>query len=128
MISVILLLLAFVAGGLILGGRGPAKGRTVSAESSPDPAITNDRASGSLGAYKWVGKLGYQAVPLRQGWDKLDRNSSDLLLAVDPQVWEPMATLTGSGQGGSDRTLLTVRDAQPSESGWRPGRAIRPYS
>ena len=111
LVSVILLLLAFVAGGLILGGRGPAKGRTVSAESSPDPAITNDRATGSLGAYHWVGKLGYRAAPWRQGWDKLDKNSSDLLLVVDPQVWEPMATLTGNGQGAADHTTLTARDA-----------------
>ena len=111
LIAVILLLLGFVVGGLLLGGRGAVKGRMVSEESSPDPAITNDRASGSMGVYKWVGRLGYHPAQWRKGWGELDPNSPDLLLIVDPQVQEPMATLTGGGLGNGGQTSLSAKDA-----------------
>lgn len=111
LIAVILLVLAFIAGGLLLGGRGAATGRNVSAEDTPNPAITNDRPSGSRGAFEWVRTLGYQPEAWRQSWTRLDPRSPALLLVIDPQVQQPAFTLTGRGGGDSNQTLLAARDA-----------------
>lgn len=111
LIAVIFLLMAFVVGGLLLGGRGAATGRSGSKEDTPNPSITNNRASGSLGAWQWVQRQGYQPVAWRQNWTALDRSRPDVLLIIDPQVQEPFATLTGGGSESSDRTQLASRDA-----------------
>ena len=110
-IAVVGLLLAFVAGGLLLGGRGAATGRVVSEEAGPNPSITNNRASGSLGAFQWVKKQGYQPIAWRQNWTALDAAAPDVLLVIDPQVQQPFATLTGGGDENNDRTQLAARDA-----------------
>ncbi len=111
-IAIILLLLAFIAGGLLLGGRGAGAGRVASEEAGPNPSITNNRASGSLGAFDWVKSLGYQPTAWRQNWTGLDPTAPGVLLVIDPQVQEPFATLTGGGSGDGDRTQLSASDAE----------------
>ena len=111
MIAVVLLLLAFVVGGLLLGGRGAATGRVVSEETGPNPSIANNRASGSLGAFQWVKSQGYQATAWRQNWTGLNPAAPDVLLIIDPQVQQPFATLTGGGSENADRTQLGPHDA-----------------
>lgn len=116
-VAVVLLLLLFVAGGLMLGGRGTEKSHQVGAETSPDPSVYNDRASGSKGAWEWVGKLGYQPQVWRHGWGELGQSQADVLLVIDPRVEQSFSTLTGMGGGqdsdGEDRTILGARDAPP---------------
>ena len=111
LIAVILLLLAFIAGGLLLGGRGATTGRHASMEGTRNPSITNDRASGSQGVFQWVRALGYQPEAWRQSWSRLDSSDAAVLVVVEPQVQQPSFTLTGRGQGSADRTLLAPRDA-----------------
>lgn len=110
LIAVLLLLALFVAGGLLLGGRGPSAARTPGPEDAPNPAYTNNRASGSRGAFLWAQTLGYKPVPWRQSWSSLAPAESGVLLVIDPDVEENLVTLTGSGgQGG--KTQLTAQDA-----------------
>ena len=111
LIAVLLLLALFVAGGLLLGGRGAAPRRTVGAEEAPDPSVTNDRASGSKGVYEWTERLGYRPTVWRQDWSRLTPAESGVLLAIDPQVQNPIISITGGGQNGGDRTRLSARDA-----------------
>ena len=111
LVAVLFLLALFVAGGLLLGGRGTAPKRTVGAEGGRDPSITNDRASGSRGAFEWTAQLGYQPAVWRQSWSRLSPSEPGVLLVIDPQIQEPMATITGGGKNGGDRTLLAQRDA-----------------
>ena len=111
LIAVVLLLALFVAAGLLLGGQGPAARRLSGLEDTPNPAYTNDRSSGTKGAFEWVGKLGYTPVPWRQSWRELPVSEHGVLLVVDPRVAEPVVTLTGRGGGSGDRTLLGRRDA-----------------
>lgn len=109
LIAVLLLLTLFVAGGLLLGGRGPSAARPPGREETPNPSFTNDRASGMRGAFVWTRKLGYEPAPWRQSWANLSASEDGLLLIADPQVAEPVAALTG-GQSG-DSAELTARDA-----------------
>ena len=111
LIAVLLLLALFIAGGLLLGGRGPQAARLPGEESAPNPSFTNDRASGMRGAFVWTGKLGYEPVPWRQSWSKLRASENGILLIADPQVAQPVAALTGSGQS-SDPAELTAKDAE----------------
>ena len=111
LIAVVLLLLAFVAGGILLGGRGTGMRRLPSQESAADPAITNTRASGSKGVFEWIGALGYQPRVWRQNWERLPADGADVLLVIDPYVQEPFATLTGDVGDDSDRTRLSAQDA-----------------
>lgn len=120
-VAVILLLLAFVAGGLLLGGRGAATGRVVSEESGPNPSIANNRASGSRGVFQWVKSQGYQPAAWRQSWTGLDPAASDVLLVIDPQVEQPFATLTGGAEEGKS-TRLSARDAGLLEHWLASGR------
>lgn len=109
LIAVLLLLALFVAGGLLLGGRGAAPRRTIGAEESPDPSVTNDRASGSKGVYEWTARLGYRPIVWRQGWSRLSPSEPGVLLVVDPQVQDAVVTITGGGKG--DPTRLAAHDA-----------------
>ena len=111
LIAVLLLLALFVAGGLLLGGRGAAPRRTVGAEEAPNPSVTNDRASGSKGVYEWTARLGYQPTDWRQNWTRLSSAEPGVLLVIDPQVQNPMFSITGGGQSGGDRTQLSAHDA-----------------
>jgi len=113
LIAVVLLLLAFIAGGILLGGHGTGLRRPPGQESTPNPAVTNTRASGSKGAFDWIGTLGYQPTIWRQNWDHLPSDGADVLLVIDPHVREPFATLTGSSGGAEDgdQTELSARDA-----------------
>ena len=110
LIAVLVLLALFVAGGLLLGGRGPSAARLPGREDTPNPSFTNDRDSGMRGAFVWTEKLGYEPVPWHRSWAKLPAGESGVLLVADPQVAEPVVSLTGSGQS-NDPTLLTARDA-----------------
>ncbi len=112
LIAVVLLLLAFVVGGLLLSGRGTGLARLPGRESDLDPAVSNTRASGSRGVYEWVGALGYQPTVWRQSWARLPESDSSILLVVDPHVAEPFATLSGSGsmEQESDKTQLSAQD------------------
>lgn len=109
--AVLLLLALFVASGLLLGGRGPSAARPPGPEPSPNPSFTNDRASGMRGAFVWTRKLGYEPVAWRQSWTRLSPAEDGVLLVADPQVAEPVAALTGSGQS-DDPAELTARDAE----------------
>ena len=109
LIAVLLLLALFVAGGLLLGGRGAAPRRTVGAENGRDPSVTNDRASGSRGVFEWTAQRGFQPTVWRRSWADLPSAGPGVLLVIDPQVQEPMATISGSG--GADPTRLAARDA-----------------
>ncbi|MDQ2800280.1 MAG: hypothetical protein M3Y13_11645 [Armatimonadota bacterium] len=111
LVAVLLLIALFLAGGLLLGGRGAAPARTAGAEAYPDPSITNDRASGSKGAFEWTEKLGYRPVAWRQSWTRLSPSESGVLLVIDPEIEESFTTLTGNGGSNGDRTTLGVQDA-----------------
>ncbi len=110
LIAVLLLLALFIAGGLLLGGRGPGAARLPGPEPAPNPSSTNDRASGMRGAFVWTQKLGYEPVAWRQSWSHLSPSENGVLLIADPQVAEPVPALTGSGQS-RDPAELTARDA-----------------
>ncbi len=111
LIAVLLLLALFIAGGLLLGGRGPQAARLPGSETTPNPSFTNDRASGMRGAFVWTQKLGYDPAPWRQSWAKLSSSENGVLLIAEPQVAEPVAALTGGGQS-SDPAELTAQDAE----------------
>jgi hypothetical protein len=111
LIAVCFLILVFIAGGLLLGGRGTSPPRTVGAEEHPNPSLTNDRASGSKGVYEWTAKLGYRPTPWRQHWEQLTAGESGVLLVIDPQVNEPAMSLTGGNKADTDRTRLSAPDA-----------------
>ena len=113
LIAVVLLLLAFIVGGILLGGRGSGLARMPGHESERDPTITNTRSSGSRGVYEWVEALGYRPSAWRQRWEKLPADRPSVLLIIDPHVQEPFATLTGrgGGQDARDRTRLSAQDA-----------------
>ena len=112
LITVFFLLLLFIAGGLLLGGRGAAPARVVGPEASPNPSVTNDRASGSRGVYEWTASLGYQPTAWRQNWSRLRASEDGILLVIDPQVSEPMMRLTGGSAGDTDKTVLAAPDAE----------------
>ena len=111
LITVLMLLALFVAAGLLLGGRGSSASRLPGPEETPNPSYTNDRASGTKGAFEWAETLGYEPVPWRQSWSRLSASETGVLLIVDPRIQEPIAALTGNGNFGNDQTLLSVRDA-----------------
>lgn len=111
LVAVLFLLALFVAGGLLLGGGSAAPRRTVGAEAERDPSITNDRASGSKGAFEYAAQLGYQPTAWRQSWSRLSPSEPGVLLVIDPRIEEPMAAITGGSAGSSDRTRLAERDA-----------------
>ena len=111
LVAILLLIALFLAGGLLLGGRGAAPARTAGAEAAPDPSITNDRASGTKGAFEWTEQLGYQPVPWRQSWSRLSPTETGVLLVIDPEIEESFVALTGTGGEDSERTALTARDA-----------------
>lgn len=111
LIAVLFLLALFVAGGLLLGGHGAAPRRIIGAEADRDPSVTNDRASGSKGVFEWTTKMGYQPTVWRQNWSRLMPSEPGVLLVIDPQVQNPLATITGARRNGGDQTLLTARDA-----------------
>ena len=113
LIAVLLLLALFIAGGLLLGGRGTAPRRMVGTEGYRDPSITNDRASGSKGVYEWTARMGYQPVVWRQSWSRLSSSEPGVLVVVDPQIQEPITTITGQGNSEVARTVLAARDAVP---------------
>jgi len=110
-LAVAFLLLLFVAGGLLLGGRGAAPSRSVADDANPDPSISSDRGAGSKGAFDWIAGLGYRPAAWRRPWSALRSSDAALLLVIAPKVQEPMATLTGGG-GTDDRTSLAARDAR----------------
>jgi hypothetical protein len=110
-IAVFLLLALFVAGGLLLGGRGSGAVRLPGPEETPNPSYTNDRASGTRGAFVWAEKLGYEPVPWRQSWSRLSPTETGVLLVIDPNIQQPLVTLTGIGGQSNDRTELTAQDA-----------------
>ncbi len=109
-IAVFMLLALFIAGGLLLGGRGSGAARQAGPEGAPNPAYTNNRASGSRGAFLWAQKLGYKPVPWRQSWNNLPASENGVLLVIDPDVEQSFVTLTGGG-GLSGKTQLTAQDA-----------------
>ena len=111
LIAVLLLLALFVAAGLLLGGRGPSAARLPGPEATPDPSYTNDRASGSRGAFVWAQTLGYEPVPWRQSWSRLSPSENGVLLVIAPSVQETLVTLTGANGQNGDKTELTARDA-----------------
>jgi len=109
--AVLLLLALFVVGGLLLGGRGVSPRHTVGAEDGRDPSVTNDRASGSRGAFEWTAQMGYRPTVWRQEWSQLSPTETGVLLVIDPDVQNPVATITGGGDSGSgNRTRLGTRD------------------
>ena len=110
LLAVLFLLALFIVGGLLLGGRGASPRRTIGAEETPDPSVTNDRASGSKGVYEWTERLGYQPTVWRQGWSHLSPSEPGVLLVIDPQVQNTVLSITGGAQGG-DPTRLAARDA-----------------
>jgi len=111
LIAVLLLLALFIGAGLLLGGRGPSAARLPGPEAVPDPSYTNDRATGTRGAFVWAQTLGYEPVPWRQSWSRLSPSEDGVLLVIAPSVQETLVTLTGfNGQNG-DKTQLTARDA-----------------
>jgi len=111
--AIVILLLAFVVGGYLLAGRGSGPARLPGIETRANPAISNDRPSGSKGVFEWVGKLGYQPVAWRQSWERLPGTPADVLVIIDPGVEQTMMTLTGAGGVGvsSEATELSVEDA-----------------
>lgn len=109
LIAVLLLLALFVTGGLFLGGHGSSARRMPGREETPNPSLSNDRASGTRGAFLWAGKLGYQAVPWRRSWAELSPREDGILLAADPQADDEGVSLTGGSS--SDRTQLGAKDA-----------------
>ena len=112
LIAVLLLLALFIVGGLLLGGRGVSPRRTVGAEDGRDPSVTNDRASGSRGVFEWAAKMGYKPTVWGREWSQLSPSEAGVLLVIDPEVQNPVATITGGGDsGGGDRTRLGGRDA-----------------
>jgi len=111
LIAVLFLVALFVVGGLLLGGGGATPRRTVGAEAERDPSVTNDRASGSKGVFEWTAQMGYRPTAWRQSWSRLSPSEPGVLLVIDPQIQEPIATITGGRRNGGDRTLLAARDA-----------------
>ena len=112
LIAVFLLLLAFLAGGILLGGRGMGLSRPPGRENTTDPSVTNSRSSGSKGVFQWVKTLGYQPVVWRQRWEKLPANGAKVLVVIDPRVENAYQTLTG-GNGDDenhDKTTLSATD------------------
>ena len=95
--ALVVLLLVFIGGGLLLGGRDETKSRQVGKELSPDSSVYNDRASGSRGCFEWTEKLGYRPVVWRQGWERLGDSGGSVLLIIDPRVQDDFSTLTSSG-------------------------------
>jgi hypothetical protein len=111
LITVLLLLALFVAGGLLLGGRGPSAARLPGPEETPNPSYTNDRASGSRGAFVWAQALGYEPVPWRQSWSRLSPAETGVLLIIDPSINQSLVTLTGFSGQKNDKSQLMARDA-----------------
>jgi len=111
LVAVLLLLALFVAAGLLLGGRGTGAARLPGPEAVPDPSYTNDRASGSRGAFVWAQTLGYEPVPWRQSWSRLSPSENGVLLVIAPSVQETLVTLTGTNGQNGDKTQLTAQDA-----------------
>lgn len=109
LIAVFLLLALFVTGGLFLGGHGPSARRMPGQEETTNPSVTNDRGSGMRGAFLWVGKLGYQAVPWRQSWAELSSREDGILLAADPEADNMSVSLTGGSR--ANPTQLGPKDA-----------------
>lgn len=113
--ALFVLLLVFIGGGLLLGGRDDTKTRQVGKELSPDSSVYNDRASGSRGCFEWTEKLGYRPVVWRQDWERLGDSNGSVLLIIDPRVQSDLGTLTSSGDEGDaderDHTLLNAADA-----------------
>ncbi len=111
LIAVLLLLALFITGGLLLGGRGAGAVRVPGPEETPNPSYTNDRASGTRGAFVWTQKLGYEPVPWRQGWSRLSSKEDGILLVIDPDIKQPFVSLTRSSDGGGEQTQLSATDA-----------------
>jgi hypothetical protein len=121
LIAVCFLILVFIAGGLLLGGRGTSPPRTVGAEEHPNPSLTNDRASGSKGVYEWTAKLGYRPTPWRQHWEQLTAGES----GASGHTAILLSSRLPSGQSGSkpssddqnsfaDALDLVVESASPA--------------
>ncbi len=113
LIAVVALLLAFIVGGILLGGRGTGLGRLPGREGAENPSITNTRGSGSKGVFQWVSTLGYRPSVWRQSWEKLPENGAKILVVIDPRVDESYRTLTGGGgdEEDTDKTKLSAPDA-----------------
>ena len=110
--AIVILLLIFVAGGLLLGGHDQNRSRQVGAENAPDPSIYNSRATGSQALFEWVQREGYRAKVSRQPWSMLAQSRAAFLMVVDPQVADATATLTGGQQqADSNPTALSIADA-----------------
>ncbi len=106
--AVFLLLAVFVAGGLLLGGRGPRAARLAEREEHSSPTITNDRASGMRGAFLWTRQLGYDPAPWRQPWSRLSAGDDGVLLIADPAAGLGFSL---SGRADDAATELSPKDA-----------------
>ncbi len=120
--AIVVLLLVFVGGGLLLGGRDQSQSRQVGADNPNDPSLYNDRATGSKGLYLWVQAQGYKPQPWRQPWRDLGQAHAPFLVVVDPQAVNAAATLSGGGQGAdADPTALGAADAVTLQDWLRQG-------
>lgn len=125
-IGIGVLLLLFIGAALVMSGRDNSKSRVVGTESTPDPSIYNDRASGSRALYEYVRDLGFRTGVWRREWSNLGQSRADVLIAVAPDS-ETQSVLTGmSPFGGGDdsgnSTMLTSKDAGYLESWLRKGK------
>lgn len=115
-IAIVILLAIFLSGGLLLGGREPARSRQVGKEIVPDPSTDNDRASGSKALFEWTARLGYRPQTWRQPWSRLDGSRAPILLVIDPRLKGASHALTGPtfgpDAGGDEDSRLGPEDAR----------------
>lgn len=97
-----MLLVLFVLAAMVMSGRSDEKSRVVGRESSPDPSIYNDRASGSKGFFEFVKQSGYDAVVWRRKWSSLTNSDARMLIAVAPDTGAPQLTGGGPFQQSQD--------------------------
>lgn len=111
-----ILLLVFIGGGLLLGGRDETKSRLAGPELRPDPSVFNDRASGSRGCLEWTRALGYHPVVWRQNWQRLPQSGGQVLMVIAPRAGAAFSPLTGGEEDRAavrrDPTVLQADDAR----------------
>jgi hypothetical protein len=122
-VGIILLLMVFVAAGMLLAGNESGGGQVVGFEDHGDPTVYNDRASGSRALYELASRLGYDVGISRTDWQNLPSNAS-LLIASAPNTGSGGDSVGDSSDSGPQAGVLDGDDAAGVLKWLRPGRTL----